>query len=500
MIELIISFFLSTGLFVLVGKLLVSQAHKLENIFIQDAESQILEIKQLNSNKIEGYKQSFQNTQSSIQDSMNLSQESLELLTEKIETRQKKTELVLGEIKEIELQHKEILKKEKDIISNAIEVLEKKVNKSQDDLKQEIIKDMDLKTRASCQTDLTYYVERTKKFQERVSNDILKSTIQRVTAESSVDKSSRILKMPSKNSFQRILKDPSILELICQTLGVEIEPLERDYSFRVSSFIMWNSEIAKKVLSKMALSFKFDASKLEATIEAAKKEFQRHLISVGKKALAELGLKDQSPYVCEIVGRLNYRTSYGQNILKHSFETAYLCSLIAAQLGANQKVALLGGFFHDVGKALDQEVEGSHDILGMEFLKENGFPFEIYHPAHSHHHAVEIETLEAQIVIIGDKLSASRQGARTESMEMYLQRVQGLERIAKEEKLVQKSFAVSAGREIRAYLNNNQSKDADMSKVASNMVEKIQDELVYPGKIKVNIIREFASTSIANKK
>ena len=169
-------------------------------------------------------------------------------------------------------------------------------------------------------------------------------------------------------------------------------------------------------------------------------------------------------------------------------------------MGANQKVALLGGFFHDVGKALDQEVEGSHDILGMEFLKENGFPFEIYHPAHSHHHAVEIETLEAQIVIIGDKLSASRQGARTESMEMYLQRVQGLERIAKEEKLVQKSFAVSAGREIRAYLNNNQSNDADMSKVAANMVKKIQDELVYPGKIKVNVIREFVSTSIANKK
>ncbi|MBI95791.1 hypothetical protein CL656_01430 [bacterium] len=500
MIELIISFFLSTGLFVLAGKLLVSQAHKLEKIFIQDAQDQILEIKELNSNKIEGYKQSFQNTQSSIQDNMNLSQESLELLSQKLETRQKKTELVSNEIKELELQHKEILEKEKDIISSAIKVLEKKVNKSKEDLKQEIIKDMDLKTRASCQTDLTYYVERTKKFQERVSNNILKSTIQRVTAESSVDKSSRILKMPSKNSFQRILKDPSILEIICQTLGVEIEPLERDYSFRVSSFIMWNSEIAKKVLSKMALSFKFDASKLEATIEAAKKEFQRHLISVGKKALAELGLKDQSPYVCEIVGRLNYRTSYGQNILKHSFETAYLCSLIAAQLGADQKVALLGGFFHDVGKALDQEVEGSHDILGMEFLKENGFPFEIYHPAHSHHHAVEIETLEAQIVIIGDKLSASRQGARTESMEMYLQRVQGLERIAREEKLVQKSFAVSAGREIRAYLNNNQSKDSDMSKVASNMAQKIQEELVYPGKIKVNIIREFTSTSIANKK
>jgi len=500
MFELLISFIASTGLFVVFGKILVAQTKKLEGILYKDSQNQIVEFQEENNQKIEAYKDGFQNIKESIQETMNISSESLDLLTQKIESRKEKTESVLKIVNELEKKHQEILKKEKELVSSSIEVLEKKVNKSKDDLKKEIIKDMDLKTRASNQTDLTYYVERTKKFQERVSNNILKSTIQRVTAESSVDKSSRILKMPSKNSFQRILKDPAILEVISKTLGVEIEPLEREYSFRVSSFIMWNSEIAKKVLSKMALSFKFDASKLEATIQSAKQEFQRHLISVGKKALAKLGLKDQKPYVCEIVGRLNYRTSYGQNILKHSFETAYLCSLIAAQLGANQKVALLGGFFHDVGKALDQEVEGSHDVLGMEFLKENGFPFEIYHPAHSHHHAVEIETIEAQIVIIGDKLSASRQGARTESMEMYLQRVKGLERIAKEEKLVQKSFAVSAGREIRAYLNNHQSKDSDMSKVASNMVHKIQEELIYPGKIKVNIIREFVSTSIANKK
>jgi len=500
MLEFLLSFFVTSSLIVVVCKAFVSQTQKMQDLIINDANYQVKENQEENTQKKAVLQQKFSNFKESIEENIQITRDSVELLEEKLTNRKTKVIKATEELENVQKEHQEILNKKKSLLSNVNSLLEEKVSKKQEVVKEEILKNYELQTKASCQTELTYYVERTKKFQERVSNNILKSTIQRVTAESSVDKSSRILKMPSKNSFQRILKDPSILEVICQTLGVEIEPIEREYSFRVSSFIMWNSEIAKKVLSKMALSFRFDASKLQATIQSAQKDFQRHLVSIGKKALNQLGLKDQSPYVCEIVGRLNYRTSYGQNILKHSFETAYLCSLVAAHLGANQKVALLGGFFHDVGKALDQEVEGSHDILGMEFLKENGFPFEIYHPAHSHHHAVEIETLEAQIVIIGDKLSASRQGARTESMEMYLQRVQGLERIAKEEKLVQKSFAVSAGREIRAYLNNNQSNDADMSKVAANMVKKIQDELVYPGKIKVNVIREFVSTSIANKK
>ena len=500
MIEFIISFFSTSVIFVVLGKVLVDQTRKLEEVLHQNSKNQVEEINSNSKqNKLNLYKK-FESIKESLSEGIQISLDSLTLLEEKINSRKQRVEKSNNEIEVHNKEYTDLLSKQDTLISSVNQLLENKVGTSKEDLKNQIINEYDQKTKASCQTELTYFVERTKKFQERVSNNILKSTIQRVTAESSVDKSSRILKMPSKNSFQRILKDPSILEVICQTLGVEIEPIEREYSFRVSSFIMWNSEIAKKVLSKMALSFRFDASKLQQTIESAQKDFQRHLISVGKKALAKLGLKDQSPRVCEIVGRLNYRTSYGQNILKHSFETAYLCSLVAAHLGANQKVALLGGFFHDVGKALDQEVEGSHDVLGMEFLKENGFPFEIYHPAHSHHHAVEIETLEAQIVIIGDKLSASRQGARTESMEMYIQRVQGLERIAKEEKLIQKSFAVSAGREIRAYLNNNASKDSDMQKVALNMVNKIEDELVYPGKIKVNIIREFVSTSIANKK
>lgn len=500
MFQFLLSFIATSGVFLLIGKTLVGQTKNLETLILSEADKQINDLKKSLQDKQALLNENFTNFKNTILENIQINQDSVDLLSEKLDNRKERVSLLQTENNLEQQNLKSIQEKKNQKTNQIIGLLEEKVQASKFDLKEQIIKDYELKTKSLYQNDLTYYVERTKKFQERISNNILKSTIQRVTAESSVDKSSRILKLPSKNSFQKILNEPAILETLANTLGVEIEPIERENSFRVSSFIMWNSEIAKKVLSKMALSFKFDASKLESLINSAKAEFQRHLITIGKKALNELGLKDQTPYVCEIVGRMNYRTSYGQNILKHSFETAYLSSLIAANLGANQKVALLGGFFHDIGKALDQEVEGSHDILGMEFLKENGFPFEIYHPAHSHHHAVDIETLEAQIVIIGDKLSASRQGARTESMEMYIQRVQGLERIAHEEKLVQKSFAVSAGREIRAYLNNQTSKDSDMPKIAHNMVQKIQEELVYPGKIKVNIIREFVSTSLANKK
>ena len=500
MFSLLISSLASIVLILAIGKILGSQNLKLRDLLIQNAKKQAAELEQDSQSRVQEIQNSFEQEKQEVSDSINLLEESVQALQARHNSRKQRLDAYQKNLNQKQEETTALTQSAKAKTQEIIQLLEEKISKSQEQVKETIKNKYALQTKDILNHNLTHYIERSKKLSGRISHDILKSSMQRITTESSVDKTSRILKMPSSNSFKKILKDPKAIEIIAETLGVEIEPIESDHSFRVSSFIMWNSEIAKKVLSKMALSFKFDPSKLEGLIQSSKDEFFKHLVAIGKKALKKIGLTDQHDKVCEIVGKLNYRTSFGQNILKHSFETGYLCSLIASQVGANPKIAMLGGFFHDIGKALDQEVEGSHDILGMEFLKEHGFPFEIYHPAHSHHYAVPIETLEAEIVVVGDKLSASRQGARTESLEMYIQRVQGLERIAYENKHIQRAFAVSAGREVRAYLNTKNSTDKDMAPVASELVTKIQDELIYPGKIKVNIIREFITNAVASKK
>ena len=484
-------------LLTLVGFLIKNQNLKLESYIKNDAESSKNSLIEKYKNKIESFKQRTNSEIENINDSISLLSENLESQEDRLNKR--KTRLENTQKKHEELNKSLVTTKEKlkETTSSLLVELEKVSGSNQTQAQEQIINKLKVQAKDTLSTNLNFYVERQKKLANIFSQDILKSSIQRITAESSVDKSNRILKLASRNSFKKIMQKQSILEVLSQTLNVEIEPLERENSFKVSSFIMWNAEIAKKVISKIALSMSFKESQLEALIKKSQEEFKRTLITTGKKAAQKLGLQNQSDRLYEIIGRLNYRTSYGQNILKHSFETGYLCSLIASQVGADPRVALLGGFFHDIGKALDQETEGSHDVLGMEFLKEEGFPFEIYHPAHSHHNIVPVETVEAEIVIIGDKLSAARQGARTESLEMYIQRVQGLERIAAENNLVSKSFAVSAGREIRAFLDTKNTKDEDMAVVAKDLVGKIQSELVYPGKIKVNVIREYKFSSVA---
>jgi len=500
MTNIIISFLSSFLITFIVGHLIKEQNVKLVKIIKSNANKNTLSIKERSQQKLLEIKDKYSKKIDSIKESIDLHLQTVESLESRYQQRIQRFQNINEKKENLDKELEKLTKSRKENLTRLITDLEKQSQTTSSEAKNQIIKELESQTSACLSTNLNFYVERQKKLANLLSQDILKTSIQRITAESSVDKSNRILKLASRNSFKKVMKFENLIKVLSETLNVEIEPLERENSFRVSAFVMWNAEIAKKVISKIALSMNFSEEKLQETIVKAQNEFKKHLIMIGKKAASKLGLQNQSDNLYEVIGKLNYRTSFGQNILKHSFETGYLCSLIASQVGADPKVALLGGFFHDIGKALDQEVEGSHDVLGMEFLKEEGFPFEIYHPAHSHHNIVPIETIEGQIVVIGDKLSAARQGARTESLEMYLQRVQGLERIASESELVSKSFAVSAGREIRAYLNTHKSNDNDLQKVAKELVTKIEDELIYPGKIKVNIIREYQVSSIAKNK
>jgi len=340
-----------------------------------------------------------------------------------------------------------------------------------------------------------------KKLATKRAGVILKQTMQRFTGSSSVDKGSKFVSFKSKRAFEHLCgPDNQNLQYLSEQMNVEIERTEEKNTLRVSAFVIWHQETVKLTLKRLISCSKITTEVIDKQLELSKREFEQHLIRLGNKVADILELENRHPELMQIIGRLKYRTSYGQNVLKHSLEVAFMSQIIASQIGANPREAFLGGFFHDLGKALDQVEEGSHDLIGAEFLRKHDFPFAVFHPAESHHYAIPPETVEAEIVIIADKLSASRQGARTESAEMYLQRVQGLERIATETPGVKKAFALSAGREIRSLVDEKDIIDDQLPEIAAQIAEQVSEELVFPGKIKVNLIRTVTNYHYANKK
>jgi ribonuclease Y len=221
-------------------------------------------------------------------------------------------------------------------------------------------------------------------------------------------------------------------------------------------------------------------------------------MQVGEKALKKMAFKRNFPKdLIKIVGRLKYRTSYGQNILLHSFEVAYMAELLASELGINVETAKTGAFFHDIGKAIDHEVEGSHDVLTREIMTKYQFSPEEIHAAWTHHEAETPNTPEARIVMASDAISAGRPGARQESLDKYLDRLRALEEIATSFTGVQKTYAISAGREVRVLVTPEEVSDAQLPELAGSIAHEIEENLSYPGKIKVNIIRRTRAIDTA---
>lgn len=369
------------------------------------------------------------------------------------------------------------------------------------DAKKEVQDQLEVEFKNYLDKESAVYIKSQKAQSVKKALLILKQTMQRFTGASSVDKGSKLIKFNSKRAFELLCgTEDSNLKYLSEKMNVDIERTDEKNTLRVSAFVIWHQETVKLALKKLISCSKITPEIMDKQLDLATREFEQHLIRLGRKVADILELENRHPELLQILGRLKYRTSYGQNVLKHSLEVAFMSQMIASQIGANPREAFLGGFFHDVGKALDQVQDGSHDLIGAEFLRKHDFPFAVFHPAESHHYAIPPETVEAEIVIIADKLSASRQGARTESAEMYLQRVQGLERIATETPGVQKAYALSAGREIRSFVDSNDILDDQMQEIANQMASQISDEIIFPGKIKVNLIRTVQNYHFANKK
>lgn len=326
---------------------------------------------------------------------------------------------------------------------------------------------------------------------EEKARNIISLAIQRCAADQVSETTVSVVTLPNDEMKGRIIgREGRNIRAIETLTGVDLIIDDTPEAIMLSSFDPVRREIARLSLEKLILDGRIHPTRIEEMVEKSRREVEQKIKSEGERAVLESGVTGIHSELVKLIGRLRYRTSYGQNVLNHSLEVAYLSGVMAAELGVDQATARRAGLLHDIGKSLDHELEGSHVDIGVEYARKYKEHENIIHAIQAHHGDVEAKTVVACIVQAADAISAARPGARRENLENYIKRLQRLEEIATEFDGVDRCFAIQAGREIRVMVKPETVKDDDMILLAREICKKIEDELEYPGQIKVHMIRE----------
>ena len=333
---------------------------------------------------------------------------------------------------------------------------------------------------------------------EKRARKLIALAIQRVASEHVSEITTSVVPLPSDDMKGRIIgRNGRNIRAFEQAAGVDVIVDDTPEAVTVSSFDPVRREIARRALAKLVLDGRIHPAHIEKVVAKEREEVERIIMEAGEEAAYEAGVAGLHPDVLKMLGRLKFRTSYGQNQLDHAVETAKLAAVIAAELGANVEVAKAGGLLHDIGKAMDHNLEGTHALIGAEFLKRYGVSPQVINAVAAHHHEVEQESVEAIIVEAADAISGARPGARRESLEDYLKRVRALEETANAFKGVSESYALQAGREIRIIVRPEEIDDLEAARLARDIAKKVEENLQYPGQIKVTVIRETRAVDYA---
>ncbi len=333
---------------------------------------------------------------------------------------------------------------------------------------------------------------------DRQAKEILAMAVQRCAADHVAETTVSVVSLPSDDMKGRIIgREGRNIRTFEALTGVDVIIDDTPETVVVSAFDPVRREKAKLTLQKLIADGRIHPARIEEMYGKAEKEVEQRMREEGERACEEVGVVRLHRELVDILGRLRFRTSYGQNVLKHSVEVAHLAGLMAAQLGADVALAKRAGLVHDIGKAMDHSVEGTHITIGMDLLRRFGESEDVVHAMCTHHGDYEAHSLEAVLVTAADKLSASRPGARRETLEAYIERLQKLEEIAESFQGVEKSFAISAGREIRIAVKPDQIDDAEAFQLVRAVCKRIEDEMRYPGQIKVTVIRETRAVEYA---
>lgn len=330
------------------------------------------------------------------------------------------------------------------------------------------------------------------------SKEILTTTMQRCVIDQVVESTVSVVALPNDEMKGRIIgREGRNIRTLETLTGVDLIIDDTPEAVVLSSYDPVRREIAKVALEKLITDGRIHPVRIEEMVDKAREEIEKKILEEGENAALDMGIMGLNKELLKTLGRLYYRTSYGQNVLKHSLEVGHFAGMLAAELGANVYVAKRAGLLHDIGKAIDQTQEGTHIQLGVELARRFGEKEEIIHAIEAHHDDITANTIEAVLVKLADAISAGRPGARRDTLEIYIKRLQKIEEIVNSYEGIKQSFAVQAGREVRVIVESERFDDLASQRLARDVAKRIEDEMEFPGQIRVTVVREFRTTEIA---
>jgi ribonuclease Y len=376
--------------------------------------------------------------------------------------------------------------------------LQRVAEMTRDEARAQLIAEVEKDSRNDMARTIRQIEEEARAEGDRRARGIIASAMQRIASEHVSEITVSVVPLPSDEMKGRIIgRNGRNIRAFEQAAGVDVIVDDTPEAVTISSFDPVRREVAKRALAKLVGDGRIHPAHIEKLVSDAQKEVEAVIKEAGEQASFEAGVPGLHPEVLRLLGRLKFRTSYGQNQHAHAIESALLAGAIAAELGADVALAKAGALLHDIGKALDHEVEGTHAAIGAEYAKRYGVNPKVVNAIAAHHHEVEQQTVEAVIVETADAISGARPGARRESLEQYIKRIKGLEEIANSFEGVQQSFALQAGREIRIVVRPEQIDDLAALQLSKNVAKKIEETMTYPGQIRVTVIRETRATEFA---
>ncbi len=396
----------------------------------------------------------------------------------------------------------EIIDKRKEDLDKShqqqVEQLEAISGLSADEAKQQLVESLKEDAKANAMTLINEIVDEAKMTANREAKKIVVETIQRVATETAIENSVTVFNIDNDEIKGRIIgREGRNIRAIEAATGIEIIVDDTPEAIILSGFDPVRREIARLALHQLVTDGRIHPARIEEVVNKTRKQIEEEIIEVGKRTMIDLGIHGIHPELIRLVGKMKYRSSYGQNLLQHSREVANLCAIMASEMGLNAKLAKRAGLLHDIGKVPDEEPDIPHAVLGMKLAEKYNEKSEVCNAIGSHHDEVEMTTLLSPIIQVCDAISGARPGARREIIESYIKRLKELEALALSYPGVSKTYAIQAGRELRVIVGSENVSDKEAESLSYDIAKKIQDDMTYPGQVKITVIRETRAVSYA---
>jgi len=422
-------------------------------------------------------------------------------LMEKEEVLDKKIETVDRSREDLELkvQRKKKLREEvEEIYEMQKTQLEKVATLSKEEAKGLLMKKVEEESKEEILAQIEKSEKNLKEEMEEKARNIIAEAVQKYAAETAMESTATIVTLPNDEMKGRIIgREGRNINTFEQITGIDVIVDDTPGSIVISGYDLVRRYIAKVALEKLVADGRIHPARIEEVVQKSKEEVNTMMKELGEKAVYDTGVAGLHPNLVKILGRLKFRVSYGQNVLKHSMEVAYLAASLASELGADVNLCKKGGLLHDIGKAVDHEIQGHHALIGRDILRKFGLSEEVIHIVEAHHNHVKPKSIEALIVQAANAISISRPGAHTDNLDNYIKRLEELENVANSFSGVDKSYAIQAGREVRVFVSSEQVDDLGAIRLARDITKKIENDLQYPGLIKVDVIREKRGVAYA---